>query len=143
MNTPDPLIPEDYLINHLRTPAAGCPSLAWQQALTARLHLAEIQRRRRRWKFRAGTAVLLSLGVGVVIQRGLARLTESLPFPIGQILDGLAQASAVIHVPAPSFLLTTLGNLVNQPLVYLFLAGLLLMEAAAFCILQPSNSHHR
>ena len=143
MTPADPLIPEDELINHLRAPAAPVPSQAWQQTLTARLRQAEIRRQRRRWVLGAGTAALLSLATGMVIKGALARLTEALPVPFGAILDGLAQASAAIDVPAPSFLLTTLSNLVYQPLFYLFLAGLLLMEATAFCILQPSNSHHR
>jgi hypothetical protein len=142
MNTPEPLIPEDYLINHLRTPATVAPSLAWQQVLTARLRLAETQRQRRRWRLRAGAAALLSLGVGLVMQRGLARLTESFPSPIDLILDGLAQASAGVHIPAPSILLDNLNNLVSQPLFYLVLAGLLLLEVTSFFILQPSNSDH-
>ena len=142
MNTPEPLIPEDYLINHLRTPATLAPSLAWQQTLTARLRLAETQRQRRRWALGAGAAALLSTGVGVVMQRGLARLTESFPSPIDLILDGLAQASAGVHIPAPSILLDNLNNLMNQPLFYLVLAGLLLLEVTAFFILQPSNSDH-
>jgi hypothetical protein len=142
MNTPEPLIPEDYLINHLRTPATVAPSLAWQKALTARLRLAETQRQRRRWRLRAGAAVLLSTGVGVVMQRGLARLTESFPSPIDLIFDGLAKARAVVDLPAPNILLDNLNNLVSQPLFYLFLAGLLLLEVTAFFILQPSNSNH-
>jgi hypothetical protein len=142
MNTPELLIPEDYLINHLRTPATVGPSLAWQQTLTARLRLAETQRQRRRWRLRAGAAALLSLGVGLVMQRGLARLTESFSSPVDRILDGLAQASAGVLIPAPSNLLDNLNNLVSQPLFYLCLAGLLLLELTAFFILQPNNSDH-
>jgi hypothetical protein len=142
MNTPEPLIPEDYLINHLRTPATVAPSLAWQKALTARLRLAETQRQRRRWRLRAGAAALLSTGVGLVMQRGLARLTESFPSPIDLILDGLAKAQAVVHFPAPKILLDNLNNLVSQPLFYLVLAVLLLLEVTAFFILQPRNSDH-
>jgi cobalamin biosynthesis protein CobD/CbiB len=142
MNTPEPLIPEDYLINHLRTPATVGPSLAWQKALTARLRLAETQRQRRRWRLLAGAAALLSLGVGIVMQRGLARLTESLPTPIDLIFDGLAQARALMHIQEPSILLENIHNLVSQPLFYLILAGLLLLEVTSFFILQPSKSDH-
>jgi len=142
MNTPEPHIPEDYLINHLRTPATVGPSLAWQKALTARLRLAETQRQRQRWRLGAGAAALLSIGVGVVMQRGLARLTESFPSPLDRILDCLAQASAGVQVPTPSILLDNLNNLVSQPLFYLILAGLLILEVTSFFILQPSKSDH-
>lgn len=79
----------------------------------------------------------------MLIKGALARLTEALPVPFGTILDGLAQVSAGIYAPAPGILLKALSSLVFQPLFHLFLAGILLMEAAAFFILQPSNSHHR